>query len=285
MAVVVSDRGDAVEMVLTGPWTQEAANILASGRVDRLVLNYALGFDSSSLEFLQGQPIRELVVLDRRLASLEPIHTLAQTLESLSVTTDPALAVDLARLPKVRDLSAAWSQVKRTIDAATGLRAAFFLGYEARDLEPLTSLGHLTELIFKDRPRLRSLNGISSLPALRLLGVYLAKDLDDIADIRGHRALHDLALESCRRLTRIDELGDCRGLRSLNLSECGDIESLSPISQLTDLEDLQLFGSTRILDGDLSPIADLPRLKSLRMRSRRSYRPSVEAVQSTLPRG
>jgi hypothetical protein len=35
------------------------------------------------------------------------------------------------------------------------------------------------------------------------------------------------------------------------------------------------WGSTRILDGDLSPLARLPRLKQIRMRNRRGYRPAV----------
>jgi Leucine-rich repeat (LRR) protein len=281
----VSDRGDAVEMVVTGPWTREAADAAASGQVDRLVLNHALGFDSPTLEFLEGQPIRELVVLDPRLTSLEPVLTLAETLESLKITTNPRLTVDLCRLPKLRELGAAWPQVKQTIDTASGLRVAFLRGYEGGDLGPFTSLRLLTALTFKDRPRLRSLNGVSALPELQLLGVYLAKDLDDIADVAGSRALEDLALESCRKVTRVDALAACSGLRRLNLSECGDIQSLAPLAALTELEDLRLFGSTKVLDDDLSPIAGLPRLKSLRMQSRRSYRPSVADVQATLPRG
>ena len=61
---------------MTGRWTQEAARAFGTGRAQRLVLNYALGFDEPSLDFLTGLPIRELVVTDRRLRDLSPVHSL-----------------------------------------------------------------------------------------------------------------------------------------------------------------------------------------------------------------
>jgi hypothetical protein len=70
----------------------------------------------------------------------------------------------------------------------------------------------------------------------------------------------------------------------LNLSECGDLPSLVPLRGLTSIEVLLMFGTTKIVDGDLTPIADLRRLRELRMQSRRHYRPSVAEIQASLPR-
>jgi hypothetical protein len=271
-------------MVVTGSWTAEAAAAVQGGQVDRLVLNYALGFDEPSLAFLRGLPLRELVILDPRVSDLEPIHSLGSTLQALHVTTNPALKVDLDRLTGLRVLSAAWPQVSATIEAVRGLQVAFLRDYQPADLTPLVALPELVELTMKDRPRLRSLAGLSALQGPRLLGVYMAKDLGDIEDLTGTSAIEDLALESCRKIERIDALANSASLRRLNLSECGDIESLAPIAGLTRLEDIRLFGSTKVLDDDLSPIAGLPLLKSLRMQSRRSYRPSAEEIQAALPR-
>lgn len=271
-------------MVVTGPWTAEASAAVHAGQVDRLVLNYGLGFDESSLAFLEGLPLRELVILDPRLSDLEPIHSLGPSLRSLSVTTNPALKLDLGRLSGLRSLSAAWPQVSASIDAATGLRIAFLRGYRAVDLTPLAALSHLVELVMKDRPKVKSLAGLSAFPELRLLGIYLAKDLADIEDLAGRSAIEDLAFEACRKIARLDALAACSGLRRLNLSECGDLASLGPIRALDNLEHLSLFGSTKIGDDDLTPIEGLPRLRQLRMQSRRSYRPSVEEIQASLPR-
>lgn len=271
-------------MVVTGSWTVEAATAVRDGEVDRLVLNYALGFDEPSLTFLEGLPLRELVILDPRLSDLEPVHSLGSTLRALSVTTKPSLKLDLGHLPGLRSVSAAWPQVSASIGAASDVQIAFLRGYQPVDLTPLAAMRNLTELQMKDRPKLKSLAGLSALPKLRLIGVYLANDLADIEDLAERSEIEDLALEACRKIARIDALAGCRGLRRLNLSECGDITSLHPIRALTNLEQVSLFGSTKIADDDLSPLAELPRLQRLRMKSRRSYRPSVEEIQARLPR-
>ncbi len=284
MGVVISDRGDAVEMVVTGPWTQEAATAIRAGEVDRLVLNYALGFAEPSLDFLEGLPLRELVILSPQLSDLGPIYSLAPSLRTLRVTTNPALQLDLRRFPHLQELAAAWTQVAASIDAAAGVRTAALRGYQPADLTPLSALSGLVELVMKDRPKIKSLDGLSALPELRVLGIYLAKDLTDVEALRGRSGIEELALQSCRRITRLDPLSECTGLRRVDLSECGDLISLAPIGGLTNLTKVSLFGSTNITDNDLSPLLTLPQLRQLRMRSRRSYRPSVEEIQALLPR-
>ena len=48
---------------------------------------------------------------------------------------------------------------------------------------------------------------------------------------------------------------------------------------LTELEELYLYGSTKILDHDLTPIAGLPRLRILAMMNRRGYSPTVDELK------
>lgn len=281
-AFAIGHFRDHVEVVVTGPWTDRAAEPIRSGEADRLVLNYALGFAEADLEFLRGLPVKQLVVLDRRLSSLEPINALSDSLELLHLTTDSTLSIDLALFPQLADLSADWQQVRSTIAAAPRLERLHVGRYAERDLMPLTSPRSLRRLALTDRPRISTLEGLAALPELRSLGVYLAKNLEDIDELEGRDSIEDLELESCRKLDRIDAIGGCVGLRTLNLSECGDLPSVAPLTGLTGLEVLQLFGSTNVLDGDLTPIAGLPRLRELRMRSRRHYRPSVGDIQASL---
>ena len=120
------------ELVVTGPWTAEAEASVGDGAVERLVLNHALGFEETSLDFLEGLPLRELEVLDRRQTSLAPVLSLAGTLRSLRVTTDPRAELDLTGFTQLTELAAAWSQVEDTIHEANALSTAFLRGYGAR---------------------------------------------------------------------------------------------------------------------------------------------------------
>ena len=95
---------DRHEVVVTGPWTQEMVEAVESGVADRVVLNHALGFEEPDLRFLEHLPIRELVVLDRRISDLAPVYTLASRLERLDLTVHPDVRVDLTELPRLRRL-------------------------------------------------------------------------------------------------------------------------------------------------------------------------------------
>jgi hypothetical protein len=142
------------------------------------------------------------------------------------------------------------------------------------------ALKHLT---VKEAPNLESVSGIRDLPNRTVLGIFLARRLGEIGDVadRG-RSLRELELEDRPGIDAIDDVESLGYLRFLSISECGDIASLAPVGSLKQLETLYAWGSTRIVDADLSPLAQLPRLKEIRMRNRRGYKPPVSDLVSAL---
>jgi hypothetical protein len=78
---------DRVEVVITGLWSEQAAEPIRSGEADRLVLNYSHGFAERDLEFIRGLPVRQLIILDRRLTSLAPLNTLLERVLKLGALT------------------------------------------------------------------------------------------------------------------------------------------------------------------------------------------------------
>jgi len=276
---------DRHEVVVTKPWDDEMQQAVESGVADRVVLNYALGYDERDLYFLQYLPIRELVILDRRITDLAPVYTLAPKLELLHLQADPGTRVDLTALPNLRDLSATWPQVAETVAAGQHLRRLAVDGYQADDLTPLAGLRELSSLTLGERPKLRSLHGLGEFPLLEELRLFLAARLDDVTELRGRDLLTKLELEGFRKLTSVADLAGCTGLRLLNLAEGGELESAAPLAGLVELEELYLYGTTKFVDGDLSALAGLPRLQELRMQNRRHYRPNVNELRAALPRG
>ena len=57
---------------------------------------------------------------------------------------------------------------------------------------------------------------------------------------------------------------------------------MAPLSSLKGLETLYLYGSTKVADGDLRPIAGLPRLNDFRMMNRNNYKPSVRDIAAAI---
>jgi hypothetical protein len=163
-------------------------------------------------------------------------------------------------------------------------RAAHGVGVSEEDLTGLRWNSALARLTLKGAPRLRSLSGVELLPQLSVLKIFAAKRLSDITDVRGVAgSLKELELEACAAIASIESLRALVALEFLSLSDCGDMETFEPIGALVGLRELHAWGTTRVADGDLTPIARLPKLRGLRMQDRRSYQPRVRDLGLTPP--
>jgi hypothetical protein len=282
----LDETSEGVDLVVTGDWSPEAETCLRDGRADGLDLNYARGFRERDLAFLTGLPVRRLHVLARTVKDLSPVYSLAETLVSLDVQTDPRATIELERLPLLRSLLATWRQVQGSVQFAQSLERLYLLSYTEADLVPLTAAPKLVSINMKDYPRVQSLNGVEDLPWLAELGIFLGKDLDDITALQrvATPVLTQLRLPSCRKVVDLVSIASCTALRFLDLSEGGDLPTVAPLGALKGLEKLILHGSTTVLDGDLSPIATLPQLQLLAMKNRRSYAPTVKEIQDAISR-
>jgi hypothetical protein len=204
-----------------------------------------------------------------------------EALEVLSVPTSPTAILTLRSFPRLRGLMADWNQVQHSIGDAGDLQDVLVRAYADTDLGPLRWNNKLRRLRFKDRSRLTSLSGIELFPHLHELLVSLAPLRDLTALHHASRDLSKLNIEACS-IGDLEPIQSLEALRWLSASECGPVATVQPLSGLGELRVLWMFGTTRVLHDDLTPIAAIPALKGLRMKSRRPYRPSVPDIQSRL---
>jgi hypothetical protein len=286
MSFSLETTDTGTDLVVTGEWSTAAAQALADGRADGLVLNYAKGFREQPLDFIDGLPIRKLDLLARSIDDLSPIYSLASSLQELRVQSDPRAVIELERLPTLRSLSAAWSQVRGSIMFAPQLESLAAAAYDEPDLSALVVLQSLSKLVMKERPRLRSLDGVEAIPWLMHLGIHLARGLSDISALEAASStiLQVLQIQSCKSIVDIGPIAACPSLQFFDLSEGAEIGSVEPLGELMNLERLHLYGSTKVRDGDLGPIARLPKLKDFRIQNRRHYSPLAKDIQDAISR-
>jgi internalin A len=268
---------DAKTLVVTGPWSDNVSELLRAGKADGLTLDHAKGFQASDLSFLSGEwGICRLNLLDRSISDLTPIARLGAALSDLSVEAAPDAELDLSAHPHLHALAGEWGLIQEALTATSELRTLATWSFDEADLHAVRDMVHLERLTLKDAPLLASLSGVGDLPSLTRLEVVGAPRLTDITDVsEAASTLTYLALQGCMRLESIDDLEDLVNLRFLGLGDCGDIATLAPLAGMRHLEKLYAWGSTRILDNDLSCSTRLPELKEVRMQDRRSYTPRV----------
>ena len=285
MSFQIVEGVDGQDLVLSGAWSAEAEEAVTGGVADGVVINYARGYSARDIVIPGHLAIKRLEIILRSARDMEPIYRMEGSLESLSVQVDPQVQIDLSRLPRLRHLATDWKQVSGSVHEARNLRSVSLLTYSALDLTPLIMLRSLTKISLKHFPSIRSLHGVEELRHLESLGIFTGRHLDDISALAHlqNQDLSDLSLSSCKRITALDAVGACAGLRYLDVSDGGTIDSLAPLARLRNLVRLYLYGSTRIADGDLTPIAGLGDLQDFRMMNRRAYQPSVGEIQASLP--
>jgi hypothetical protein len=273
---VLEDTSEGRVMGLTGRWSRQTEDALARGEADGLVLNYARGFCEANLEFLtRDWSVRRLDLLDRKIVDLEPIGRLGGSLEELSVQADPRSEIDLAALPHLRSVAGEWGLIRLTLDAVQALQEVVTWRFDETDLRAFGNHFALMRLTLKEAAYLDSLSGLAHLTRLEKLSIQMARKLHDISDLAELASLRELKFEDCPDIADLNDVEQLVNLRVLSFSDCGDVASLGPVRNLDGLEEFYAWGSTRIVDGDLSPLPRLPRLKEIRMRDRHGYKPRV----------
>jgi hypothetical protein len=155
----------------------------------------------------------------------------------------------------------------RALTACEQLEDAHLEGLTGANLRPYASWAHLRRLAISGRG-LRSLAGIDKLPTLEVLELEMM-GVDDLTPLAALPRLRSLRLIGLKAAHDLSPLADLTTLEQLEVSRAGieetdivHVSSLRPLAELHRLEEVTLFG-TIIDDGDLAPLTALPRLRRL----------------------
>jgi hypothetical protein len=231
---------------------------------DGVEANYAKGFDEASgLGFIADlNNLRHLSVISTKAMDLRSIADCA-TLESLDLTIRGrnVQAIQLGRLDRLGVLSLSPASLVSDLSTLQGLTKLRLDGWRGDSLEGLSGLVNLSELALYSAGALTSLAGVQSMTSLVSLEVYGAVRLEAIAELASDPRLVKLEFAKTKRVTDWERLGTLRTLRWLGLEDVGVIPSLSFIRQLDSLESLFVTGRSRVGDGRIAFLADLPKLR------------------------
>ncbi|MFI8823833.1 hypothetical protein [Streptomyces sp. NPDC053431] len=253
-------RGGPSEMFVTDePWDPAYAERFADGTCDGLVVGAPLrpkaGPDLAFLPDLPG--LRSLRVLNG-IKDLTPL-TRCTNLERLHLPTTATRDLDLTALTELRELEIPWPAAARSIHAPTSVENLVIVDWTGESLSALGLKPALRKLRLESpRKHVTSMEGAALFPALEELRLYDGR-LSHPDLLAGAVALTDVSLLAAKTDT-ITFVSGLPRLRRLELENTGDLTTLAPIATHPTLREVILSGSTKVTDGDLSPLLDNPRL-------------------------
>lgn len=254
-------------MILKSPWVKEMAK--KTKKVKELELNHVNGWKGDNLSFLQQIP--QLVVfeiIDFRIRDVSGIHYLNK-LKVLDVNTYCNTEIDFSHFPRLEDVSLEWRKVRGFFECKN-LKRIFVNHYSGDNLEEYSNFSRLEHLSLKS-PRIESIGKINALENLTQLLLGNATKLTSLEGIEKLENLKTLEIMTCKKIFGIEPVQKLKNLEKLFICNCGDIKSLKPLVGLDNLREVHFYESTKILDGDLTPLKQLPKLKKTSFQERRYY--------------
>jgi hypothetical protein len=210
-----------------------------------------------------------LKIIDHNIVDIRAVNSL-HNLRGLGVNTYCRTHIDFSNFPDLEVCSLEWRPGARSLFQSGSITSLWVNNYSGLDLADFGRITQLRTLRIANAPA-RSLAGLSPLDALRRLELRNLTKLKSLSGIESLQALEELAVLYCRNVSSLNEIAALRRLRRLDLLDDGELDSLRPLSALDQLSTLHFYGDTTIVDGDLTAIAELPNLSSVRFGSRSHY--------------
>lgn len=259
-----------VKATIKTKWKDSLIDLLVNRDIRELELNIGKGWRGKNIEFLKELPqLRSLVIGDLTLELIEPIHYLHELIE-LELETYSDSPVNFTAFPKLTNCWFEWIKGSDSLFDCRNLKSLGINNYKKKSSEPFSRLMKLEQLSLLNSP-VEDLAGIFELKNLKELRIARLSKINDLGRISSLKELRILDINTCKGISSVSEVFFLGKLKALFLSNIGDIETLHGIESLTQLEQLIFDESTNIVDGDLSPILGLKRLKKISFQNRRHY--------------
>jgi hypothetical protein len=256
--------------VPTTAWTARMRDYLKSRGIVELELNVGWGWRGNDLSFLTEFPeLKALEILTLGVSPIEPIHCL-HNLRRLNVTTYCKSEIRFSEFPVLESCFLEWRPKAKSVFACASLEDLFINRYKGKVSTVFQSLPRLVRLgiLNSPLPEVRGIGKLRRLQFLRLNNLTRLTSLDGLDELE---SLRELDLRGCRKVSSLEPLGSLLRLVRLSLSDNGGIASLNCLGRLNHLEELVFWGDTNIMDGDLTVLKQLEKLKGVAFQNRRHY--------------
>lgn len=258
-------------VIVGGGWTPELAHFYNQHKVEALYLNVSRGWAGDDYSFLASLPwLRSLKIVAGKAQDLSAIGGLT-ALEELSIGCTAMKAVDFSGLHSLQRCFLHWWNGASSIFRCTSLESLYLHKLPVKQSAGLAALENLRELSIYSQS-MTSLEAIADLATLEKLELFGFRKLESLSGIEKLTSLRSLTLDGCSLLTDLTPLSKLSKLEHLDVSGWKSIDTLSPLRNLGQLRAFCFSGErTKVIDGDLSPLEDLPQLSMLMFGPRQHY--------------
>jgi hypothetical protein len=274
-----SDFG--VHATITGEWQDSFYDIFEKHNVKSLELNRAKGWVGKDINFLKDvEYLESFSILDFQIQSILPVHFLKR-LKKIEVITYCKTALSFGAFPKLEHCAIKWRKGSESLFDCKQLKELFLDGYNQFDSDAFSALTNLEKLTIANSS-IRNLDGLSKLTRLTYLRLGYLNNITSIEPINTLKRLQELEIQNCKKVASIKGVEYLSELKKILLIDMGSIDSLLPLRNIRDIQWILFYGTTNIIDGNISFLRELRKLSKISFQNRRHYTlKTTDFVQKT----
>lgn len=233
----------------------EIIQCMKSENLKNLAFSYGWGFTNIDMSFLTkiNEHVEiESIYIGNQGTDLSSIQSL-EGLISLVCSFEMNNYFDFKDLNNLNTFIGIWNHKIKNLDKCITLENLRLYYFKGIDLQCFSKLKKLVKLeLFNTN--IKSLNGIQNYMSLESIEVANARYLVDFTDLKQCPKLKKLSLSNCKKINNLDFLFELEEIEEIFLENCGEIDTIKPLNSLPNLKNVYLTMSTKIIDGDLTPL-------------------------------
>lgn len=274
---VIEEGQHGRQMVMKGPWSSAALEAARSHGVKELELNHAKGWKGRDLSFLRDLAnLEAFTIIDFTVDDVGPVNQLT-ALRFLDVNTYCKTELSFSQFPRLEECSLEWRPKASSLFEHRRVKRLFINNYPGKDLTAFSGMTSLESLSLAS-PRIETCAGVEALTGLTFLGLYVTSRLTTLEGIETLTKLVQLEVNDCPKVRDISPVASLRRLKELHLCNDGELKTIKPLAGLRHLERFLFYESTNVMDGDLTVLKSLPKLKAVAFMERPHYSHSREEL-------
>lgn len=248
-------RNGEIESIVIDPKRLE--NIIMyikNHNIKNVMINPSIiGEDLANLDFINKiASIERLSILQKNLI-LSPINNLHE-LRSLSFEYNIKDKIDLSNFPKLEYIGYSDNAKIINLDKCINLKYINIHGFKDNNLLSFEFMQKLEE-IFLYRSHIKNFIGIEKLQKLKFVDLDNAPKLESLDGLNLN--LLKLRIYNAKNLSNYNNLKNLENLENLIIQRAQDIPSIKFLKNFKKIKRI-IFGGMNILDGDFSPLKDIP---------------------------
>jgi hypothetical protein len=275
---ILRERKENIALVIQENRIGESKEYMLQKGITGLEINMSLGYTKLEVDFLSKfNFIDTLSIVHQPLGDVKAINSLHK-LKYLELDSYFYNPIDFNNFLKLEDCSIHWTPNAKNLFNCQILKTLYLRSYKNDDLAELEKLKLLEKLSISNSP-IKNLKGISNLKNLKELELGLLTKLTLIDGIESLPLLEKLTIQSCKKIP-FEKIWQLKNLKRLYLSDIGDIPTIKQIDNLKNLEEIDIIGMSRIVDGNTSPLLNLPNLRNATLAHLSHYKPTSLEIEA-----